>query len=98
MTIILLTTKKAIRAINGITFLSRRLNHRGTEGTEAEVALLLRYLCVSVVFLFAARHHSVKSTSKGYCQIVEAKQNQTASDLAGLVKLAGRHSFKLINS
>ena len=39
-------------------FLSRRLNHRGTEGTEAEVASLLRALRAlraSVVLLFGTR-------------------------------------------
>ena len=46
---------EALRTPNRTTFLSRRLNHRGTEGTEAEVAPLLRALCASVVLLFGTR-------------------------------------------
>ena len=41
-------------------FWLRRLKHRGTEVTEAEVASLLRDLCASLFFLFAARHHSAR--------------------------------------
>ena len=39
-------------------------NHRGTKGTEAEVAPLLRALCASVVQMSCQKHGSVRA-SKG---------------------------------
>ena len=58
-----------VRTPNRTTFLSRRLNHRGTEGTEAEVAPFLRALCASVVLLFGTRNLG-KRPPKNCCSLI----------------------------